>query len=66
MKSLFINVPMKFYQNFFQSNHIHTDFGMTTVGIYLLTLFKHQITSWLGITSHFIIDNVDEINSVEK
>jgi len=39
---------------------------MTTIGTYLLTLFKHQITSWLGTTPHFIIDNVGEINSVEQ
>ena len=50
----------------FQSNRIHTDSGMTTTGTYLLTLFKHQITSWLGTTPHFIIDNVGEINSVEQ
>ncbi|CAF4832365.1 unnamed protein product, partial [Rotaria sp. Silwood2] len=51
---------------FFQSNRIHTDSGMTTIGTYLLTLFKHQITSWLGITPQFITDNVGEINSVEQ
>ena len=39
---------------------------MITIGTYLLTLFKHQITSWLGTTPHFIIDNVDEINSVDR
>lgn len=39
---------------------------MTTIGTYLLTLFKNQITSWLGITPHFITNNVGEINSVEQ
>ena len=39
---------------------------MTTIGTYFLTLFKHQMTSWLGITPHFIIDNVGEINSIEQ
>ncbi|CAF3902529.1 unnamed protein product, partial [Rotaria sp. Silwood1] len=31
---------------------------MTTVETYLLTLFKYQITSWFGTTSHFIINNI--------
>ena len=39
---------------------------MTTIGTYLLTLFKHQITSWLGITPHFITDNVGEIRTVDQ
>ena len=39
---------------------------MTTIGTYLLTLFKHQITNWLGITPHFIIDNVGKISNVEQ
>ncbi|CAF1316968.1 unnamed protein product [Adineta steineri] len=58
--------PNEVLPYFFQSNRIHTDSGMTTIGTYLLTLFKHQITSWLGITPHFIIDNVGEINTVEQ
>jgi DNA-dependent protein kinase catalytic subunit len=58
--------PNEVLPYFFQSNRIHTDSGMTTIGTYLLTLFKHQMTSWLGITPHFIIDNVGEINSVEQ
>jgi hypothetical protein len=51
---------------FFQSNRIHTDSGMATIGTYLLTLFKHQITSWLGTTPHFIINNVGEINTTDQ
>jgi DNA-dependent protein kinase catalytic subunit len=39
---------------------------MSTVGTYLLTLFKHQITSWLGTTPHFIINNVGELKTVEQ
>ncbi|CAF1368707.1 unnamed protein product [Rotaria sordida] len=58
--------PYQVLSYFFQSNRILTDSGMTTIGTYLLKLFKHQITSWLGITQHFIIDNVGEINSVEQ
>ncbi|CAF1236923.1 unnamed protein product [Rotaria sordida] len=58
--------PNQVLPYFFQSNRIHTDSGMTTIGTYLLTLFKHQVTSWLGITPHFIIDNVGGINSVEQ
>ncbi|CAF4212946.1 unnamed protein product, partial [Rotaria magnacalcarata] len=52
--------------HFFQSNRIHTDSGMTTIGTYLLTLFKHQITSWFGTTPHFITDNVGETNTIEQ
>jgi hypothetical protein len=39
---------------------------MSTVGTYLLTLFKHQITSWLGTTPHFIINNVGEIKTIDQ
>jgi DNA-dependent protein kinase catalytic subunit len=39
---------------------------MSTVGTYLLTLFKHQITSWLGTTPHFIINNVGELKTIEQ
>lgn len=58
--------PSEVLPHFFQSNRIHTDSGMTTIGTYLLTLFKHQITSWLGTTPHFITDNVGFIDSVEQ
>ena len=39
---------------------------MTTWSTYLLTLFKHQITNWLGTTPDFIINNVGEIHSIEQ
>jgi hypothetical protein len=39
---------------------------MSTVGTYLLTLFKHQITSWLGTTPHFIINNIGELKTIEQ
>jgi len=39
---------------------------MSTVGTYLLTLFKHQITSWLGTTPHFIINNVGELKTIDQ
>src|SRR5579871_4233950 len=39
---------------------------MATVGTYLLTLLKHQITSWLGTTPHFIINNVGEIKTIDQ
>ncbi|CAF0848203.1 unnamed protein product, partial [Adineta ricciae] len=58
--------PSEVLSYFFQSNRIHTDSGMTTIGTYLLTLFKHQVTSWLGTTPHFITDNVGEISSIEQ
>ncbi|CAF4915020.1 unnamed protein product, partial [Rotaria sp. Silwood1] len=58
--------PNEVLPYFFQSNRIHTDSGMATVGTYLLTLFKHQITSWLGTTPHFIINNIGEIKTVEQ
>ncbi|CAF3651048.1 unnamed protein product [Rotaria socialis] len=58
--------PTEVLPHFFQSNRIHTDSGMTTIGTYLLTLFKHQITSWLGTTPHFITDNVGETNTIEQ
>ncbi|CAF2850969.1 unnamed protein product [Rotaria sp. Silwood2] len=53
--------PNEVLPYFFQSTRIHTDSGMATVGIYLLTLFKYQITSWLGTTPHFIINDIGEI-----
>ena len=58
--------PNEVLPYFFQSNRIHTDSGMSTVGTYLLTLFKHQITGWLGTTPHFIINNVGELRTVEE
>ena len=39
---------------------------MSTVGTYLLTLFKHQITSWLGTSPHFIINNIGDIRTVDQ
>lgn len=39
---------------------------MTTVGTYLLTLFKHQITSWLGTTPDFIIENIGNIDKLDQ
>ncbi|CAF4843092.1 unnamed protein product, partial [Rotaria sp. Silwood2] len=47
IESVFILGANEVLPYFFQSNRIHTDSGMTTIGTYLLTLFKHQITSWL-------------------
>ncbi|CAF3812228.1 unnamed protein product [Rotaria sordida] len=58
--------PNEVLPYFFQSNRIHTDSGMATVGTYLLALFKHQITSWLGTTPHFIINNIGEIKTIEQ
>jgi DNA-dependent protein kinase catalytic subunit len=63
---LFSFQPNEVLPYFFQSNRIHTDSGMATVGTYLLNLFKHQITSWLGTTPHFIINNVGEIKTVDQ
>ena len=39
---------------------------MSTIGTYLLTLLKHQITSWLGTTPHFIINNIGDIQTLEQ
>jgi len=39
---------------------------MSTVSTYLLTLFKYQITSWLGTTPHFIINNIGELKMIEQ
>ncbi|CAF3970362.1 unnamed protein product [Rotaria sp. Silwood2] len=58
--------PNEVLPYFFQSTRIHTDSGMATVGTYLLTLFKHQITSWLGTSPHFIINNIGEIKTVDQ
>ncbi|UJR22353.1 hypothetical protein I4U23_025415 [Adineta vaga] len=58
--------PNEVLPYFFQSHRIHTDSGMATIGTYLLNLFKHQITSWLGTTPHFIINNVGDIKTVDQ
>ncbi|CAF1392236.1 unnamed protein product [Adineta steineri] len=58
--------PNEVLPYFFQSNRIHTDSGMSTIGTYLLNLFKHQITSWLGTTPHFIINNIGEIKTIDQ
>ncbi|CAM4805641.1 unnamed protein product [Rotaria magnacalcarata] len=58
--------PNEVLPYFFRSNRIHSDSGMATVGTYLLTLFKHQITNWLGTTPHFIINNIGEIKTVDE
>ncbi|CAF0805389.1 unnamed protein product [Adineta steineri] len=39
---------------------------MLTIGIYLLNLFKHLITSWLGTILHFIINNIGEIKTIDQ
>jgi hypothetical protein len=39
---------------------------MTTVGTYLLTLFKHEITHWLGITPHFMTENIGQLTTIEQ
>lgn len=58
--------PNEVLPYFFQTKRIHTDSGMATVGTYLLSLFKYQITSWLGTTPHFIINNIGEIKTVDE
>ncbi|CAF1189299.1 unnamed protein product, partial [Adineta ricciae] len=58
--------PNEVLPHFFESHRIHTDSGMATIGTYLLNLFKHQITSWLGTTPHFIINNVGDIKTVDQ
>ena len=58
--------PNEVLAYFFQSHRIHTDSGMSTIGTYLLTLFKHQITSWLGTTPHFIINNIGQLSTIEQ
>ena len=63
---LFSFQPNEVLPYFFQSNRVHTESGVTTVGTYLLTLFKHQITSWLGTTPHFIINNIGEITTIDQ
>ena len=58
--------PNEVLPYFFQSTRIHTDSGMSTVGTYLLTLFKHQLTHWLGTTPHFIVNNLGEISTADQ
>ncbi|CAF1534132.1 unnamed protein product [Adineta steineri] len=57
---------MQFYHIVLKSNSIYTDTGMSTSNIYLLNLFKHPITSWLGTTPYFIINNISEIKTIDQ
>ncbi|CAF1018671.1 unnamed protein product [Adineta steineri] len=61
-----IYLCIQFYHNILTSNRIHTDSGMLTISTYLLNLFKHSVTSWLGKTPHFIINNIDELKSIDQ
>jgi hypothetical protein len=39
---------------------------MTTLGTYLLTLFKQQITRWLGTSSQFLVNNLGDMTTIDQ
>ncbi|CAF0948619.1 unnamed protein product, partial [Didymodactylos carnosus] len=55
--------PSEILPHFFEPALIQTDSGLSTVGTYLLSLFKHQITSWLAAKFYFIIENIHLFHS---
>ncbi|CAF3514800.1 unnamed protein product [Adineta steineri] len=57
---------IKLYHILLKSNLIHTDSGMSTISTYLLNLFKHTRTSWLGTIPHLIIYNIGEIKNIDQ
>ncbi|CAF1400590.1 unnamed protein product [Adineta steineri] len=49
-----------------QLNEVLLYSGTSTMSTYLLNVFKHPITSWLSTISHFNINNIDEIKTIDQ